>query len=504
VSELPNGVHNADDVAGAAKGGEKATVSARISVKLHYDEPGSRDAWKSQSEETRMNYNRIREMLRRIAVMSLVSLLPGTWAYCQLPAEGGDEAVDAKMQAVVIDSVIAAYSDHYVLPDGVGKIAALLREKQRRGAYANVTRLSEFADALMGDLIQASGDGHAYVIYMKELSPAFFPVESLSPQDLEALARESAYANNGFRRVERLDGNVGYLDLREFCHPAYAGGTAMAAMSFLSNCDAIIIDLRENGGGDGEMGNLLSSFFFKEQKHLNDMVFAGRTEQVWTDVYVPGQKLPDVPLYILMSARSFSAAEGFTFGLQNAKRAVVVGEKTRGGGRTIKSVFFPSLHVMVCVPNAETRNPESGATFFATGITPDIPVPADRALDVAHVEALKQILARTTAEEKKKTLSWTLERREALADPAEVGARTMKKYAGKYGERTITLENGQLYYQRTGRPKYKLVPMSQDTFVLAETEDFRVKFVLGPGRKAAELIGIYSDGTTDSMTRSPK
>jgi retinol-binding protein 3 len=451
-----------------------------------------------------MNYNRIGEMLSRLAVIGLVSLLPGARGYCQLPAEGADEAVDARMQAVLIDSVIAAYNDHYVFPDAVGKIAALLREKHRSGAYANLARLSEFADVLMGDLMQATGDGHAYVIYMKERSSAFLPIDSLSPQELEKLARESAYTNNGFQRVERLDGNVGYLDLRQFCHPAYAGGTAMAAMNFLGNCDAIIVDLRENGGGDGEMGNLLSSFFFKEQKRLNDMVFASRTEQNWTDVYVPGQKLPDVPLYILMSARSFSAAEGFTFGLQNAKRAVVVGEKTRGGGHTIKSVFFPSLHIMVCVPNAETRNPEDGATFFATGITPDIPVPADRALDVAHMEALRQILAQTIDEDKKKALGWTLGRREALASPAKVDAGTMKKYAGKYGERTITLENGQLYYQRRGRPKYRLIPMSQDTFVLAETENLRVKFVLGPEGKAGELIGIYSDGTTDSMPRSSK
>ena len=451
-----------------------------------------------------MHYNRIGDMLRRMAVIGLVSLLPGTPGYCQLPAEGGDEAVDATMQAVVIDSVIAAYNDHYVLPDAVGTIATLLREKYRSGAYANVAQVSEFANVLMGDLMQTTGDGHAYVIYMKELNPAFFPIDSLSPQELETLARQSAYTNNGFRRVERLDGNVGYLDLREFCHPTYAGGTAIAAMTFLGNCDAVIIDLRENGGGDGEMGNLLSSFFFKEQKHLNDMMFAGRTEQIWTDVYVPGQKLPDVPLYILMSARSFSAAEGFTFGLQNAKRAVVVGEKTRGGGRTIASVFFPSLHLMVCVPNAEARNPENGATFFATGITPDIPVPAERALDVAHMEALRQILARTTDEGKKRTLDWILGRKEALANPAIVDTGRMKKYAGKYGERTITLENGQLYYQRTGRPKYKLIPMTQTTFVLAETEDLRVQFVLGPEGTAGELIGMYSDGTTDLMPRSSK
>lgn len=448
-----------------------------------------------------MNCEYAKLLAKSLSIIGLLGVMAAS-GFSQPLAPENAETVDAQKQAAIIDSVVAAYSRHYLFPDAVAKIENALHERQAAGAYSNASLLADFLIALEEDLGKVTGDKHAYVIPTKDRLPNIFVLDSLTPDEREKAVRKSAYTNNGFYKLERLDGNVGYIDLRQFCHPSYAAGTAIAAMSFLSHCDAIIFDLRQNGGGDGEMGNMLSTYFFRSQEHLNDMVYADRVKQDWTDSHVSGAKLPDVPLYILMSARSFSAAEGFTFGLQNRKRAVVVGEKTRGGGHQIESVFYPELHITVCVPTCEARNPQTGATFEAIGIIPDMAVPEARALDVAYADALGRILETTTDADKRTAIVWLKETTEALEHPADVDKKTLQKYAGKYGIRTVTLENGQLCYQREEAPKYTLVPMSDDTFVIGNNRDFRVRFVMDSHGRAKELVGLYADGTIYTYART--
>ena len=449
-----------------------------------------------------MNCDWVMVVVKVLSIVGICSVVVGAPGFSQTSTPEKPDTVDAHQQAVIVDTVIAAYKKHYLFPDKVGKIETALRERLAAGAYANLALLTDFLAALQQDLQSVNGDHHAYLIPAKTRWPEVFVFDSLTPDEQEKLVRKSEYDNYGFHKLERLEGNVGYIDLRQFCHPRHAESTAMAAMNFLRHCDAIIFDLRQNGGGEGEMGNLLSTYFFKNQVHLNDMVYASRMKQDWTDSHVSGPRMPDVPLYILMSARSFSAAEGFTFGLQNRKRAVVVGEKTRGGSHQIESVYYPELHMIVCVPNCETRNPETGATFEATGIIPDIAVPEAQALDVAYADALRRILDTTTDADKRKALVWLQETLNALDSPVSVEQETLRRYAGKYGMRTVTLEGGQLHYQREGAPKYALIPMSDDTFVIRESRDFRVRFATGSDGRAKDLIGFYADGTTLTYTRT--
>ena len=117
-------------------------------------------------------------------------------------------------------------------------------------------------------------------------------------------------SNYGFREIKILAGNIGYLDLRGFMAAELAGETAVAAMGFLAHADAVIVDLRHNGGGSPSMIQLLSSYFFGRRTHLNSFFWRGKEQidQTWTLPHVPGTVRPDVPLYVLTSARTFSAA----------------------------------------------------------------------------------------------------------------------------------------------------------------------------------------------------
>jgi hypothetical protein len=85
--------------------------------------------------------------------------------------------------------------------------------------------------------------------------------------------------------------------------------------------------------------------------------------------------------------------------------------------------------------------------------------------------------------------------------PAGVEPEILESYAGKYGPRTIIFENGELYYQRTGRPKYRLIPLSNYLFMLKEIDYFRLKIIKEDG-VVKGVMEMYDDGTTDKNLKS--
>ena len=307
--------------------------------------------------------------------------------------------------------------------------------------------------------------------------------------------------NFGFRKVERLPGNIGYLDFRAFQSPGEAGATAVAAMNFLAYCDAVIVDLRQNGGGDPAQIQLISSYFFDEPVHLNDLYARAtdRTENFWTLPYVPGAKAAKADLYILTSARTFSGAEEFTYNMKNLKRATVIGETTGGGAHPTDTMIVQN-DFLLRVPVARAINPVSKTNWEGTGVTPDIAVPAAEAFDRAYAMAVEKLAAKASDPRVKSQYEWILTGEQAKKNPPRLDARILKTYAGVYGERKVTFENGALFYQRTG-PKYRLIPLTATLFALDGMDGFRIDFVIKDG-KAAELIGLYDDGERQPSPRT--
>ena len=277
---------------------------------------------------------------------------------------------------------------------------------------------------------------------------------------------------------------------------------AVGAMAFLANCDALIIDLRENGGGSPEMIQLLSSYFFSgEPRHLNSFYYRmdEKTEQYWTQPYVPGAKLADTDLYVLTSGYTFSGAEEFTYNLKNMKRATIVGETTGGGAHPVR-IEVLNDHFAIGVPYARAVNPISKTNWEGTGVEPDVKVPAAQALAQAHLLALEKLAAKEKDPGVKGAYQWALDGIKAELNPGTVAAERRESYVGNYGPRKITLENGILFYQREKRPKMKMLPMSENYFAFVEAPDFRLKIVIKEGRVAG-IEGHYEDGTVDFSPR---
>jgi len=156
--------------------------------------------------------------------------------------------------------------------------------------------------------------------------------------------------------------------------------------------DAIIFDLRDNGGGDPKMIAFISTYLFGEATHLNDLYNRKEdsTTQYWTMPYVPGKRLTGKPVFVLTSKRTFSGAEEFSYNLKNLKRATIIGETTGGGAHPVSGHRVDD-HFMIGVPFAKAVNPISKTNWEGTGVEPDVKVPADEALDVAKKMAAEQI-----------------------------------------------------------------------------------------------------------------
>ena len=223
------------------------------------------------------------------------------------------------------------------------------------------------------------------------------PDRPKGPEDRRLAMRQMGRLDNfGIPRVERLNGNVGYLDVRRVPVPANAGPAISAAMELVAGTYALIIDLRRNGGGSPEGVVYWCSHLFDERPtHLNDIFHAdtGETHQFWTLPYVPGPRYLDRPVYVLTSSRTFSGGEDFAYALQALGRAQVIGETTGGGAHPTRP--FPiSAAVHIAIPFARSINPVTGTNWQGTGVVPDVRVPQEQAYDVAYATALRHVLAR--------------------------------------------------------------------------------------------------------------
>jgi hypothetical protein len=417
---------------------------------------------------------------------------------------GSGEPVDAAARAKMVERVSAVLNESYVFPEVARKMEAALRQKLKAGAYNKLTHSAELAEALTRDLREVSKDKHLSVRYAPAMPPGMDPNAPRDAAADERLRSELASMNFGFEKVERLAGNVGYLDLRSFIGAELAGETAISAMSFLANSDAVIIDLRKNGGGDPSMIQLITSYFFAEPTHLNSFYFRKRntTQQFWTSAHVTGKRMTDVPVYVLTSARTFSAAEEFTYNLKNLKRATIVGETTGGGAHPIEPQFLADVHLLVVVPFGRAVNPITGTNWEGTGVAPDIQVPADKALEAAHLDALKKLQSRSKDDKRKQQLAWSIQKVEALATPVTLTPEVLKSYAGSYGKLTLSYENGSLWFLWPGH-KLRAVPMTADTFMLDDGMDIlRFRMEKDASGKVTGLTELYEDGRTERSPRS--
>jgi C-terminal processing protease CtpA/Prc len=277
-------------------------------------------------------------------------------------------------------------------------------------------------------------------------------------------------------------------------------------MGFITNTDAVIIDLRNNGGGDPAMVQLILSYFMDEKPvHYNSIYDrpTDSTRHYYSLEKVKGKKMPGKDLYILTSRNTFSAAEEFAYNFKNLKKAILVGETT-GGGAHPTNVYAVNDYMVVGIPVAKAINPYTKTNWEGTGVEPDVKVDASQALVQAQKLAIEKAIAHTRDEAEKTQLQWTLTALNAQLSPVAITDKTKEQYVGTYSNRTISLEAGQLYYQREGRKKIRMIPLTEDLFGLEDLDYFRVQFVKDSKGHIEKLLGLYDSGEKDESPRTTK
>ena len=454
--------------------------------------------------------------LKRVFVCIILSLLiAGNQAITQesyplklkvdkqtLTKELKKTSLDKTSKEKIINWISEKLNEIYVFPDVAKKMENHIRSKFKDGAYDSVSEIAEYAQVLTHNLQDISHDKHLWVRH----APVPAPGEDASDEDKarrqQQRLEQMKYNNFAFKKAEQLAGNVGYLRFNGFVDAKWGGDTAIAALNFLAYCDALIIDLRDNGGGSPSMIQLITSYFFDESNHINSFYIrkTDKIQQFWTSAHVKGKRMTGVDLYVLTSSRTFSAAEEFTYNLKNMKRATIVGETTGGGAHPVDYHQNNDLKIGISVPFGRAINPISGTNWEGTGVEPDVKTSREEAFDTAYRLALKNLHEKAKGP-RKVQLKWMLEYQEKRSNPVHVSIEKLKTYVGKYGPRKITLEQGKLYIQREGNPKFALFAITEDTFGLDGLEYFRIRFEKNASEKIVAILGLYDDGTKDRSSK---
>jgi hypothetical protein len=333
---------------------------------------------------------------------ALLLTLAGTPAQVLIggPKDQKPLPIDAAKRTKVIKAILTELEKSYVFPEVARKMRQAVEARMKRKEYDGVKTGQELARKLTAHLQEVSKDKHLRVMCNTAKFPAPPKKGKPTAKDRDRMRQGSRKLNGGYRRVERLPGNVGYLAVDGFMHPDVAAGPAAAAMNFLAHTDALIIDLRHNGGGGPKSVALLCSYLFdKKPVHLNSLYWrkGDRTEHFWTLKEVAGPRYLGKEVYVLTSRRTFSAAEEFAYDLQSRKRATIVGERTGGGAHPGGPVPVGD-HFLVFVPMGRAINPVTRTNWEGTGVKPDVAVAADKALKTAHRLAVQNLLKKAPNE----------------------------------------------------------------------------------------------------------
>jgi hypothetical protein len=437
--------------------------------------------------------------MRPVKLLPLAFLLLLWRPACEAAPRGQAGAVPADVQRGVIKRAIELVRENYVFPDKAEAVAKELRKNLDAGKYASFPRPDEFLESVNRDMQAAAGDKHLRIgnnpRIVDQLRREAAGGGEPSPEYLKMLHGQ----NFRLRRVEALDGNVGYFKLDNFVELRFMGAALAGAMEFLRRTSAVILDLTDNGGGHAETSRFLTSYFLPDGTVTGES-WNRKTGQTGTSRI---ERAPDagpvfeMPLFILVSERTASAAEGVAYTLQQLKRAVIVGRATKGMANPGEQ--FPiDDRFFITVPTTLIKNAVSGTNWEGTGVAPDIVIAPEKALTKALAEALSA-LARTNPVDSAR-LSFLARGYEAELAPREAPTGLLEQCVGEYeGGRRIALECGGLVF-RYGDVVRNLTFMGDGAFLVEGRKDYRLSFPIEVG-KAAALEVLWYDGTSDRFKR---
>lgn len=381
----------------------------------------------------------------------------------------------------VSEIIAKQLEDNYVIQNTATKLSKLMRSKLFLSDCSRLESVEDIADFMTLELNKIANDKHLSVVYdpqwVNELKTYRSSAQTKAFSDSRAM--ETPTDNYGFKKVEMLDGNIGYLDIRMFSDSHLGGETLENGMKFLQYADGIIIDLRNNFGGSPFMVTSLASYFFDlDTVHLS--TFEQRENGVltqtqdWTSPYVPGPRFKDTPLYILTSRNSASAAEGFSYAMQSLTRATIVGEVTAGAAHG-RSAEIVNNDYILTLPSTRPVDPRTKDNWERKGVKPNIETNSDNALNVAYAEVLNSLIKNNSS-----NLSlhqWVYPLVKAKSSQYQPSQSDFNQIIGTYGKRKVFQENGKLFYQYLDDPAFEIELLDKETIIFKAFTEARLQAI---------------------------
>lgn len=282
----------------------------------------------------------------------------------------------------LIEKISSLLKEYYVFPDLGAIFGEELLSKFEMGEFDGVSDPKKFGEEVTAALRELTKDKHLNFRLIAKTDPG--EEETASLHHPVRYFRLGEKEHLGIFRLDWIDNEIGYLDYRRFYYHSEAKRMLLDAINFLAPAKAIIIDLRENQGGSGKFIPLLCSYFLPYPTQLTSTYYREDdiTEEWWTYEQVEGKRLLDVPLFVLISNKTFSAAEYLAYDLKVRERATMVGEATGGGAHSV-DLFLVGELFEIYIPTARAVNPVTGSNWEGGGIEPDVEVPSEKVLDTA-------------------------------------------------------------------------------------------------------------------------
>lgn len=427
-------------------------------------------------------------------LMFLLAMLIPIPAVAAPPSLAPDQADRA------VQEVIRLIEAHYVFPEKRAGIVAALKKAREAGRY-NVATPQELAERVTEDLFAASNDGHLSLKFdVSEFEDIRRPRRGpeVSPFSVENARRR----NDGYEEMRVLSGNVRYVRVTNFIWYETTARIVDAAARFLADGDAVIVDLRGNGGGSADAVHRLISYFFakggQELIRFHDGL-SGETSVNRVLTSLPGPRLAGKPFFTLIDGNAASAAEEFAYHVEQFKLGTLVGRTTAGAANNNR--LYPVAPFFVAsISIGRPEHPVSRTNWEGKGIAPHIETPAPAALDQAHLLALQALAQRATAEQRR-GYDWDIAGLQAKLKPVALPPAALDAYVGTYGIRRVWRDGATLMFQREQREPATMIPMGNDLFGLSHSPTVRLQFRRNGGRVTG-FDQVTKDGVVGTSERT--
>ncbi|MCW3084179.1 MAG: hypothetical protein JWP12_1545 [Bacteroidetes bacterium] len=403
--------------------------------------------------------------------------------------QNADQKINPKEIKILIDSLSNALNNYYVFSEKASLMSNYLKSRYKSGAYNNINDRQQLAYQLYTDLQQAHKDEHMDIKYAPQFAQHLeTPMsDSEKQQGRERGLSNARESNFAFTKTEILPGNIGYIrfdGFTEFIEDAKP--TLKASFQFVKYTKALIIDLRYNGGGDAEMSSQIESYFFSKKTRMNDIIdrFNDTTYEMYADPAKTDSFTLSMPVYILTSKQTFSAAEDFSYGMQSVKRAIIVGDTT-GGGAHPTLPFSVGQGFVALIPYGRAYNIITKTDWEGTGVRPDIAIPSEEALQKTQALIFTELISKAKDEREKNILQWNLNRiRSEMANKAD--PLVLNSYSGIYeGGLDFYVKDGYLFCKNAERRNmiFQLKYIDNNLFIL--DDNVQIQF-------EKDAAGVYS------------